>query len=73
MGVAGVVLDVAYSLFTKEVAEQNDDAPGCASFLAHITWFLWVVAGTTGLLAAATLARRRRPGRRIPFFLGRAC
>lgn len=67
-GVVGVVRDTPFRLFTKEVVEQTG-VPTLSGFLAHITWFLWVVAGTAGLLAAAML-RRLDPGdRRIRFFL----
>ncbi len=68
-GVLGAVLDVPYRIFTKEIAEQFVVA-SYTGFLAHITWFLWVVAGTAGLLAAAVLRRLDRRDRRIRFFLG---
>lgn len=68
-GALGAVLDVPYRVFTKEIAEQFVVA-SYTGFLAHITWFLWVVAGTAGLLAAAVLWRLDRRDRRIPFFLG---
>jgi hypothetical protein len=68
-GVLGAVLDVPYRIFTKKIAEQFVVA-SYTGLLAHITWFLWVVAGTSGLLAAAVLRRLDRRDRRIPFFLG---
>lgn len=68
-GVVGVVRDEPYSVFTREVIEQTG-AKTYTGFLAHVTWFLWVVAGTAGLLAAAALRRRDPRDRRIPFFLG---
>ena len=68
-GVVGVVRHVSYRVFTREVVEQTGVAT-YTGFLAHITWFLWVVAGTAGLLAAAVLRRRDPSDRRILFFLG---
>ena len=68
-GVVGAVRDEPYSVFTREVIEQTG-VKTYTGFLAHITWFLWVVAGTAGLLAAAVLRRLNPRDPRIPFFLG---
>lgn len=68
-GVAGAVIEVPFKVFTKEIAEQFD-AASYTGALAHITWFLWVVAGTAGVLAAEVLRRRGVHDRRVPFFLG---
>jgi hypothetical protein len=64
----GAVRDVPYRCFTKEVLEQTG-LPIHTGFLACGTWFLWVLAGAGGLLAAAVLARDGRGDRRVPFFL----
>ncbi len=69
MALLGASIQVPFRVFTKEVAEQFQ-ARGYVGFLAHITWFLWVVAGTAGMLAAALLWQRDRRDRRIGFFLG---
>lgn len=64
----GLVIDQPFRVFTKEVAEQLQ-ARGYVGFLAHVTWFLWVVAGTAGLMAAAWLWRRTGRDARVHFFL----
>jgi hypothetical protein len=67
-GLIGGVLDVPFAVFTKEIAEQFDVA-SYTGFLAHITWFMWVIAGTAGLLSAAVLRRTDPSDRRIHFFV----
>lgn len=64
----GAVIDQPFRVFSKEVAEQYR-ARGYVGFLAHITWFLWVVAATAGLLAAAFLWRRDGRSATVHFFL----
>jgi hypothetical protein len=65
----GAVRDVPYRIFTKEVLEQTG-LPLHTGFIATVTWFLWTVAGTAGLIAI-TLHRRwdRDPSRTLFFGL----
>jgi hypothetical protein len=66
--VLGAILEKPYGVFTKEVAEQAGVA-SYTGFLAHITWFLWVIAVSAGMLAAAVLWRAGHVDRRLAFFV----
>ena len=67
VGAFGAWRDIPFAVFAKEPVEQAHLRP-YVGFLAHITWFLWVVAGTSGVLAAIELRRRHLDPHRVRFF-----
>lgn len=70
--VLGASLDEPFRIFSKEPLEQFPDAPPYLGVLAHVTWFVWVVAGTAALLAAFVRHQVSRGDRRIRFLIAAA-
>jgi hypothetical protein len=67
VGAYGAARDEPFSVFAKEPIEQFG-ADTYVGLLAHVTWFLWVIAATTASFSALLL-RRQGAGARATGFL----
>lgn len=67
-GVVGAIADESFGVFTKEPVEQYDEKP-YVGFIAHVTWFLWVIGASVAAFAAYVLRQRASAAREARFFV----